>query len=263
MDAIGTVGVGRKSAKKFLCVGSFTLVELLVVIGIIAVIAAILLPVVSHAREGGRRTTCQSNQRQIGVAMQQYVQDYEGVYPNEMFAYKTGGVTTEVSWREVLFPYAKSREILRCPSQGKAVPTVGIPADGYTLNDERVNIFRWSRTNPRTSILTVQGRHESYLVNSATIWLSGDRIAVENFHCVDCTRGTGSCGRNFYGSTVHNQGGNYLFLDGHVNGIPRTPWRKWTARTIPCLRKNDCKPEGELTSGDVRISIVEYSLIAY
>ncbi len=228
MDEARTDGIGWKGAKKPVLTIGFTLVELLVVIGIIALIAAITLPIISYARESGRRTACQSNLRQIGIAMQQYVQDFDGAYPQEMFAYKTQGVTTEVSWQGVLFPYTKSREIIRCPSQGKAVPTVGIPADGYTLNANRLSTVRWSGTTPPTVI--VESTHESEHTNSSTIWMCGDRVAIEKSHCVDCTRGTGSCNRNFYGSTVHGKGGNYSFLDGHV---------KWY--TPDAMAEVDCK----------------------
>lgn len=60
----------------------FTLIELLVVIGIIAVLAAILFPVLSQAREAGRKTTCLSNLRQIGSAVSLYLQDYDECFPN-------------------------------------------------------------------------------------------------------------------------------------------------------------------------------------
>lgn len=56
----------------------FTLIELLTVIAIIAILAAILLPVLGRAREQGRRTTCQSNLHQIAIAIKLYKQDYRG-----------------------------------------------------------------------------------------------------------------------------------------------------------------------------------------
>jgi prepilin-type N-terminal cleavage/methylation domain-containing protein/prepilin-type processing-associated H-X9-DG protein len=59
---------------------AFTLVELLVVIAIIAVLAAIAFPVMARARETGKQTSCLSNIRQIGMANQLYVQDYDGAY---------------------------------------------------------------------------------------------------------------------------------------------------------------------------------------
>ena len=59
----------------------FTLVELLVVIGIIAVLVAILLPALNRAREESRRSMCLSNIRQIGMALQMYVSENQGYYP--------------------------------------------------------------------------------------------------------------------------------------------------------------------------------------
>lgn len=69
----------------------FTLIELLVVISIIAVLAAILFPVFAQARNRARGTVCQSNMRQIGMAMLAYVQDYDGTYPPAFGGYQVSG----------------------------------------------------------------------------------------------------------------------------------------------------------------------------
>jgi len=60
---------------------AFTLVELLVVIAVIAVLSALLMPVLARAREAGRSSACQSNLRQIGVAFETYLGDYDETYP--------------------------------------------------------------------------------------------------------------------------------------------------------------------------------------
>lgn len=92
----------------------FTLIELLVVIAIIAILAAILFPVFSRARENARRSSCQSNLKQIGLGMAQYVQDYDERYP------RVGGKNAfnyySPSWRIAVFPYVKSTQIYVCPS---------------------------------------------------------------------------------------------------------------------------------------------------
>lgn len=62
----------------------FTLIDLLVVIGIIAVLAATLFPVFAKARSKAQQTKCLSNLRQMGIALGMYVDDHEGVYPHDL-----------------------------------------------------------------------------------------------------------------------------------------------------------------------------------
>ncbi|PQV65112.1 hypothetical protein B1R32_102119 [Abditibacterium utsteinense] len=93
----------------------FTLIELLVVIAIISILAAILFPVFARARENARRTSCLSNERQIGLAFQQYFQDYD-----EQFPLLGKGGASETSWFFTMQSYIKSTQIMRCPSDKSA-----------------------------------------------------------------------------------------------------------------------------------------------
>ena len=79
----------------------FTLIELLVVIAIIAILAAILFPVFAKAREKARTSSCQSNLKQIGLAITQYVQDYDETLPQRYMGAEA------YSWRVCVSPYLK------------------------------------------------------------------------------------------------------------------------------------------------------------
>ncbi len=94
------------------CKKAFTLIELLVVIAIIAILAAILFPVFARARENARRSSCQSNLKQIGLGTMQYAQDYdEKILPN----YLPAGASNQM-WSYIVQPYVKSNQLFNCPS---------------------------------------------------------------------------------------------------------------------------------------------------
>jgi len=102
----------------------FTLIELLVVIAIIAILAAILFPVFAQAREKARQASCLSNCKQIGLASNLYVQDYDETFPGHdwqkgmgQFALPDGRTYVgHVGWACQFYPYVKSTKVYVCPS---------------------------------------------------------------------------------------------------------------------------------------------------
>ena len=117
----------------------FTLIELLVVIAIIAILAAILFPVFARARENARRSSCQSNLKQLGLGVLQYVQDYDEKYPAIYYG------SFSDYWTRNIYPYVKSEQVYICPDEESPMapnfnimtdfrhgwPTVGMNADAF------------------------------------------------------------------------------------------------------------------------------------
>jgi prepilin-type N-terminal cleavage/methylation domain-containing protein len=120
----------------------FTLIELLVVIAIIAILAAILFPVFAQARDKARSARCLSNNKQIGVAVQMYLQDYDNTYPAQkadgVYVFAAKGKDMGLNWYDELMPYIKSGWIWICPSNRlniwDKVPRVEPPSNGYHMN---------------------------------------------------------------------------------------------------------------------------------
>jgi prepilin-type N-terminal cleavage/methylation domain-containing protein len=102
----------------------FTLIELLVVIAIIAILAAILFPVFAQAREKARQASCLSNCKQIGLASNMYIQDYDEKFPGHDWQKGMGiwglpdgrNYKGHLGWSLQFYPYLKNLNVLLCPS---------------------------------------------------------------------------------------------------------------------------------------------------
>ncbi len=188
----------------------FTLVEVLIVIGIIAVVAAVVFPVFATARERGRRAACQNNLRQIATAMEMYVHDNDGQYPLQEF------------WNNSVFPYLKDKRVFECPDnprgyegllEGPLSPFDSGSID-YAFDVARLNVFP-----PPYPSKAVRGASEAMIAFPSDTLLNMDIcwIDAEGSHFTRDV--TSFCGRTISGNTLHSGGGDYSFVDGHVRWL--------------------------------------------
>jgi len=99
----------------------FTLIELLVVIAIISILASILFPAFSKARDRATTTACMNNMKQIGIALYTYLGDYDEAFPMNRMPDASHPITGSLegssrNWRTALFSYINNREVLSCPT---------------------------------------------------------------------------------------------------------------------------------------------------
>ena len=183
----------------------FTLIELLVVIAIIAILAAILFPVFARAREKARQSSCSSNVKQIVLAVQMYIQDYDERLPMAIMG------TPPAIWTlpETLNPYIMNTQVWDCPSKPNSVvmSALGKPNLSYSVDVGRS--FPSGSSTGRLFGVPAAGTFSctlSQILQPASTALMCDAIGA-----VDAT----------FTSTIsvdprHNDGANYGFADGHV-----------------------------------------------
>jgi prepilin-type N-terminal cleavage/methylation domain-containing protein/prepilin-type processing-associated H-X9-DG protein len=228
----------------------FTLIELLIVIAIIALLAAILFPVFARARENARRSSCQSNLKQIGIAFAMYKEDYDGGYAPSFHNYvnnpvgKEGGpsvydLNSVPSYTDMLMSYIKSEQVFLCPSRGiSAVRKIGTAI--YAANGWAYGL----NTGTTADICMGPGRSFTYCNNGAgspsvvrdsmiespsTLIHAGDSYGLPHSAAWACKITTETIPAATpgppYGQPAphyrHLDTANYLFCDGHVKALSR------------------------------------------
>lgn len=193
----------------------FTLVEILVVVGILTILAAVLFPVVARVREKGRQATCQSNLQQIHKAMMLYIQDHDSK------------IAPAFGYWEIMAAYTKNSAIFSCPSTPQPPLNTDAKPDFYK-GAYRLYvgfIHNYVLLNPGVaSSQRVVGVNESVLADASKIFVHSDQAFYEFFREVSMPRAD-ACGMTLgngtpdvlqTASTIHNGGANSLFFDGHV-----------------------------------------------
>jgi prepilin-type N-terminal cleavage/methylation domain-containing protein/prepilin-type processing-associated H-X9-DG protein len=207
---------------------AFTLIELLTVIAIIGILAAILIPVVGKVRESARRAACTSNLRQIGLAAHGFFMDNDNHFP----PYASLVAGNNQNWVYQVFPYVGQiidgvgvgdTEVFRCPSHD-------IPKEIHERTYKWNNFLRTPRPtdtwNYPRNYLQVSDPTQTIMVFDRTF---GGTISTRHFRLFESGTSSwhGIWDRNMAAAYYVNypfphgeQAVNLLFLDGHVETSP-------------------------------------------
>ncbi|MFI5382499.1 MAG: prepilin-type N-terminal cleavage/methylation domain-containing protein [Tepidisphaerales bacterium] len=230
----------------------FTLVELLVVIGIIALLIAILLPALNVAKRQANTVKCSANLRTIGQIMQLYASEYKGKVPRN-YEYDAQYQQGMIFWAEAfgkylkkdfpslhpnisatrddtMLPYLKQIKVYQCPATPNEQQVVSYCANGWPLTD----LATATGSEPALIVTKIKQASELiYLVEAHATNLETNRfhyydiIRMDNLPMVPGTPPTVNTANTVRISQDNRHGGqaNILYIDGHAAG---KPWKSIT-----------------------------------
>jgi prepilin-type N-terminal cleavage/methylation domain-containing protein/prepilin-type processing-associated H-X9-DG protein len=199
---------------------AFTILELLIVLGIVAVLAAFIFPVFARARQNARRASCQTHLKQIGLGMMQYSRDYDEKMPLSL-------TEQGETWVDIIHPYIKSDAVFLCPNDLTPFPLNNLHRrrTSYALNQlyahiPRERLFGIPGSGPRSigmvkikapAATIAAGDSSDYL--QVTMAPRSTTVAL-SLNAAPPYFGDGGKHGRFAGR--HLEGANWLYLDGHV-----------------------------------------------
>lgn len=252
---------------------AFTLIELLVVIAIIALLVAILFPVIARARDRARQSTCLSNMKQMGLAIAQYSQDFDEYLPYNRYDGGTYDAKPARSWDQLVQTYLgqhiytnRGATLFQCPNDMVKRNYGGSPRSYVMVRSNGNGVVR--KNTPVAGVNFYMSRRLSEIQDSAQTlvlaeWYEGtqfggnvltsyDDTAIDaavtpaslsaplgqdcsNVNSSSWNGGWGSYNCAATGKPGHNDGWNYLFADGHAKWLRP----EMTVGTIGTTGKND------------------------
>lgn len=246
---------------------AFTLIELLVVVAVIGILAGMLLPALSRAKDQSKSASCLSNLKQLQLCWQLYPGDYGGILvPNNSVDYG-GNYVTQPSWcagdarsdvntsnimNGLLYPYNQSAGIYHCPADVSTVTN-----NGVALSQLRVRSYNMSQSvtgygwmipdaggQPLDQIIPCFEK-ESQIIKpppaSLFVFIDENEATMQDPQFGFPSSGSPTYG-SFYGywfdmpANRHLQGANLSFADGHVEHwswkVPKTYWGNYPQHIV-------------------------------
>jgi len=189
---------------------AFTLIELLVVIAIVTILAALLLPTLSTAKERGRQTYCINSERQQALAIFLYADEHSDALPPVAFRNANGSIT---NWPQLLDPYLKSASIHFCPTDRQA------KTNSYGLNE--LAFVDLTDDEPAPAV-----RLNAFKTPTATVMLgdlgSGDDFTTPRPDTLKMVAPSGDINDDKDARPLarHTQRCDLGFMDGHAGFLP-------------------------------------------
>jgi len=235
---------------------AFTLIELLVVIAIIAILAAILFPVFAQAKESAKRTACLSNNKQIGLALVMYTNDYDDTAPTPYEQFGNLPFALVDTW-QLVTPYEKSEQLFFCPDDtykgcdtDENLPNVTGPGDpcisygsnwgpmqSFTANTVEGGLYGTFLYLPNVQnpdVFACPGISMTSIANPASMFAFGDSedtpwytvclgsILSRTWLQSELSNSGNGANLTALSQVRHSGRFNFAFTDGHAKGMPMT-----------------------------------------